>query len=250
MFSINPKTETEKIVSFIRSVLKKQGFRNVVLGLSGGLDSAVCFSLLQKAIPPKHIFPYHLYYFPETKKLTETILKAIPVPQKNQTTLSIAPFVDEYKKILNVQETIRLGNIMARVRMTILFDQAKKHNALVCGTENKSEHYLGYFTRFGDAASDFEPIRHLYKSHIHALAEYLNIPQEIRSAPASAHLWQGQTDEGEFGFTYAEAGEVIHAFIDKKIPTEEILKLNFKNAEKIIERIKQNTYKHTTPYHL
>jgi len=145
-------------------------------------------------------------------------------------------------------DRIRLGNIIARVRMIILFDLAKKHNALVCGTENKSEKLLGYFTRFGDAASDIEPISHLYKTQVRELANYLKLPQKIIEAKPTAGLWPGQTDEGEFGFTYQEADNVLSLYFDKKISTKKIRSLGYKNALKILAFAKKNSFKEKVPY--
>lgn len=149
---------------------------------------------------------------------------------------------------LSLNNKIRFGNIMSRVRMIILFDLAKKNNALVCGTENKSEHLLGYFTRFGDGASDIEPIRHLYKTQVYELAKYLEIPKEIISQKPSAGLWKNQTDEDQFGFTYQEADQVLHLYFDKKMLTEKIIKAGYPNAKKIISYVKKNEFKRKTPY--
>ena len=139
---------------------------------------------------------------------------------------------------------------MARVRMIILFDLAKQIGGLVCGTENKSEKLLGYFTRFGDAASDLEPISHLYKTQVYQLAKYLKIPGQIINQSPTAGLWDGQTDEGEFGFTYREADQVLHLYFDQKKSLNEIKKLGFKNTDKIIKRLLNYQFKLKTPYHL
>jgi NAD+ synthase len=136
---------------------------------------------------------------------------------------------------------LRLGNIMARVRMIVLYDLAKKHQGLVCGTENKSEFLLGYFTRFGDEASDFEPIRHLYKTQILELAKHLNLPQKIISQTPTAGLWSSQTDEKEFGFTYQEADKVLDLYLNHK-------KTISPNAQKILSRVNKNSFKHHLPY--
>lgn len=162
-------------------------------------------------------------------------------------------FDDELRRIAQARRDdnkIRIGNIMARIRMIILFDLAKKHNALVCGTENKSEHFLGYFTRFGDEASDIEPIIHLYKTQIYTLAKYLNVPKEIIEKKPTADLWKDQTDEDKFGFTYTEADSVLYLYFENKLNVKEIRKRGFKNAEKIIEYALKNNFKHLTPYHI
>ena len=132
----------------------------------------------------------------------------------------------------------------------MLADNAKKLNALVCGTENRTEHLLGYFTRFGDEASDIEPIQHIYKMHIFELGEYLRIPNNIIDVKPTAGLWEGQTDEGEFGFSYTEADEALSKFYDEKKTVEEIEKEGLRNAGKVIEFAKKNGFKHEVPYTL
>lgn len=237
---INPKQEVERIIKFFKKTFSEQKIDKVVLGLSGGIDSTVALYLLKKVLPPKNIYVVQMDYYPRKKLNID--LKGI-----NVVNISIKKIVDQF----NVAEPkIRLGNIMARVRMIILFDLAKQLNALVCGTENKSERLLGYFTRFGDAASDIEPITHLYKTQIYQLAKYLGVPKETINQPPSAGLWDGQTDEDDFGFSYLEADQVLHLYYDEKISLKEILKQGFKNAEKIIRRYKNNQFKQKTPYSL
>ncbi len=247
---INPKQESEKIVSFLKKTFTEQKIENAVIGLSGGIDSAVSFYLVKQALPPNNIFVTHLSYFPKTFPLFKQIIKEANIPQKNIYEISIKNATDEIKKTLDIKdsESVRLGNVMARTRMIALFDLAKKHNAMVIGTENKSEALLGYFTRFGDSASDIEPMQHVYKTQVYQLAKHLKVPQEIIMAKPSANLWEGQTDEGEFGFTYQEADQVLYYYFEQKLSLKEIIKKGLPNAEKIIKRVKENEYKHKTPY--
>jgi len=125
--------------------------------------------------------------------------------------------------------------------MIVLYDLAKKHQGLVCGTENKSEFLLGYFTRFGDEASDFEPIRHLYKTQIFELAKYLDLPKVIINQVPTAGLWSGQTDEKEFGFSYTEADKTLDLYSNNR-------KAISTNSQKILSRINKNSFKHHLPY--
>jgi NAD+ synthase len=238
---IIPAEETKRITEFIKKTFEDTGVKKAVIGLSGGIDSTVAYFLLKKILSSKNIIAVHL-----------------PYGESQQTnSLSILKPVDEMAKLLKIDqktnnqlEKIRFGNVLARMRMIILFDLAKKNNALVCGTENKTEKLLGYFTRFGDEASDLEPIQHLYKTQVYDLAKYLNVPEEIINQKPTAGLWQGQTDEGQFGFTYKEADQVLYGYFEKRISTDELIKYGFKNAEKIIDWSKNNHFKHLTPYKL
>ena len=254
---IDPALENRKITSFIKDVLKTNAFTNVVIGMSAGIDSTACFYLLKEVVPPENIFIAHLYQFVSYYDDIKNIVEDARIPQENIYEMSIEPIVKSFQSLSyfnneaieqSNNDKLRLGNIMARVRMIILYDLAKKHNALVCGTENKTENLLGYFTRFGDQASDFEPIQHLYKTQVYALAKSLGIPQNIIDKEPTAGLWHGQTDEGEFGFTYKEADQVLFYYVDKKLKVEEIKKMGFKNAEKIINFSLKNAYKHHAPY--
>lgn len=247
--TINPVEETEKIVAFLQKTFKEQKIQHAVIGLSGGIDSATSLFLLTKALPLKNINIVHMPYFAYDTKRIEAIVDAAGISPEQLHSISIKDPVDALEKTLEVDknQTIRLGNIMARVRMITLFDFAKKHNALVVGTENKSEYHLAYFTRFGDEASDIEPIQHLYKTQIIQLANYLGVPQFVLEAKPTAGLWQDQTDESEFGFTYLEADQVIYKYFDRKEPLEEIQK-DLPNAEKIIVWCQKNEFKHNAPY--
>ncbi len=240
---IDPKLEKEKIINFLKKTLKEQKIDNVVLGLSGGIDSTTVFYILKEFLDAKNIYVVQMDYYLRQKV-------SLPIKNANLIFSPIKKIVDITAEKLQITDPVRFGNIMARTRMMILFDLAKKLNALVSGTENKSERLLGYFTRFGDSASDIEPISHLYKTQVFQLAKYLKIPKETINQPPSAGLWDGQTDEDEFGFTYLEADQVLHLYFDEKISLEEIVKQGFKNAEKIITRSLNNQFKLKTPYSL
>lgn len=235
------------------STLKKTEINNLIIGVSGGIDSATSLYLAARSVAPENIYVAHLYYFQPLTPIIKRVCSELKIPKKNQYLISIKKPVDELMKLLGinnhlVHDRMRGGNVMARVRMITLFDLAKKHQALVLGTENKSEHLLGYFTRFGDAASDIEPICHLYKTEVYELARYLKVPEEILNAKPTAGLWDNQTDEGEFGFSYQEADQVLHQYFDKKIPLEKINKSAFPNADKIVNFALKNSFKLKVPY--
>jgi NAD+ synthase len=254
LLKINPEQEKQKIIAFLKLTFENQNIKNAVIGISGGIDSAVSFALLNETLKPENIIVAHLYYFDSKFDDMEKFVREKGVPTQNIYHISIKDPVDVIIKLQNINSNeiskIRIGNIAARMRMIILYDLAKKYNALVCGTENKSENLLGYFTRFGDQASDIEPIEHLYKTQVYQLARYLDIPQSIIAQSPTAGLWQGQTDEGQFGFTYEEADQVLFLHLEKQLSVEAIEKQGFSNASKIISWHKQNLFKHQTPYAL
>jgi len=249
LLQINPEEETKKIVSFLQKTFKEQKIQHAVIGLSGGIDSATSLFLLAKALSPEHIHVVHMPYYAADTKRIEAIVAAAGISPEQLHSISIKDPVDTLQKTLSVDknQTVRLGNIMARVRMITLFDFAKKIHGLVVGTENKSEYHLSYFTRFGDEASDIEPLQHLYKTQVSTLAKYLGMPKFVLDASPSAGLWEGQTDETEFGFTYKEADHVLYRYFDKKEPLDQIQK-PFLNAKKIIEWCNKNSFKHKVPY--
>lgn len=251
---INPAQEKEKILMFLRKTFLSQGIDHAVIGLSGGIDSAVSFFLLKEVLPPENIHVAHMYYFKSVFSDIEASVYDAGITQKNIHVSSIRNAVDEVIKLNEIgddeADKVRIGNIAARMRMIVLFDLAKKHEALVVGTENRSEYLLSYFTRFGDQASDIEPIEHLYKTQVYQLAQHLGVPEKIINQNPTAGLWEGQTDESEFGFSYEEADKVLYLSVEEKLSDEEIVRKGFPNATKILQWRERNLFKHQTPYTL
>lgn len=248
MKTIDPQLETDRIINFLQKTFSETGKKRAVINWSGGIDSTVALYLLTKAFGQQNITVLHLPYETSYEDEFLPIFDYLQFKKTQLQVISIKPMVDVIQTSLKVSDPFRLGNIMARLRMITVFDFAKKLGALVCGTENRTEELLGYFTRFGDEASDIEPIAHLYKTHIFQLGEYLRIPNNILDAKPTAGLWNGQTDEGEFGFSYKEADEVLFRFYDEKKTVEEIINEGFTNTQKIIEFAKKNAFKHEVPY--
>lgn len=254
MFSA--QTEVNHITTFLSSTYQKQGKANAVIAVSGGIDSAVSLSLLTKAIPKDQIFPILLPYGNQNMDDAEEVIRFWNIPESNIHRVNIQPIVKVVEQSLQFSgesgEQFRKGNIMARARMIVVFDFAKKLDALVCGTENKSEKYLAYFTRFGDEASDIEPIQHLYKTQIRQLAEHFKLPESILTKAPSAGLWQGQTDEQELGFSYEQADQVLVECIDheKKVDGIKIPNIAKEIVQKVIDRVESQHFKHEVPYHL
>ncbi|OGY17976.1 MAG: NAD(+) synthase [Candidatus Chisholmbacteria bacterium RIFCSPHIGHO2_12_FULL_49_9] len=184
-----------------------------------------------------------------------------PHDEKTATNLTLATKQTASPDATASLNRLRLANLAARARMIVIFDQAKLHDALVIGTENRSEHLLGYYTRFGDEASDVEPIRHLYKTQVRELAKYLTIPDAIITKTPTAGLWQGQTDEAELGFSYEEADPILYLHFDQHLSPKKIAQtiapLTQKTPEqtdalisKVLNRCKQNEFKHHLPHML
>lgn len=252
MRSLDPSHETSKITSFIKSSFQKAGFTNAVIALSGGIDSSVSFILTLQALGVDHVYPILLPYGPLNTQGTldaMNVVDQLNIPLGHVTRIDIRPTVDAIIGRDPGVDNIRKGNVMARVRMVYVYDQAKKRNALVVGTENKSEHYLGYFTRFGDEASDIEPIRNYYKTQIFELGKFLNVPASILSKKPTAGLWEGQTDEGELGFSYADADAVLARMFDEGLPKEKIIASGIDPAtiDKVLSFVQKNKFKHDLP---
>lgn len=252
MNAINPDLTAQALTTFLVDSFRTAGFSKAVIALSGGVDSSTSAALAVKALGKGNVFPLLLPYRSLNTQGTSDarrMIDLLEIPQENMREVDIAPFVDPFFALDQSMDKIRRGNIMARVRMIVLFDQAKKRNVLVVGTENKTEHLLGYFTRFGDEASDIEPLRNLYKTEVYHLATYLHIPESVLSKQPTAGLWEGQTDEGEFGFTYKEADEILWLFHDKKMSEEKIVSRGFDRitVTQVISRLNRNVYKHHLP---
>jgi NAD+ synthase len=247
------KINTELVAAILQKFLKeevyKTGFKNVVLGLSGGIDSSVVASLCTRAFPPETVFALIMPYRtsnPENRRHAELLANQLDI---TYSIIDISEMVDAFFAGESDVDHIRRGNKMARERMCLLYDYSTKHNALVIGTSNKTELLLGYGTIFGDLASAINPIGDLYKTHICQLAEYLEIPPEIIKKPPSADLWRGQTDEDEIGYNYAEIDRLLYYMVDLRYSEEMLLELNFtkKMVGDIQKRIQQSQFKRRPP---
>lgn len=242
----------DTLTQFLKESFANAGFSKAVIGLSGGVDSATSCALAVRALGAANVFPLILPYGdlnPAGAKDAHSVVSWLGIPETNVTQINIKPEIDVILAQDPSADDVRRGNIMARVRMIFLYDQAKKMNALVVGTENKTEHLLGYFTRFGDEASDIEPLRSLYKTQVYELARHLGVPENILTKQPTAGLWEGQTDEGEFGFTYKQADEILLRFVDRKESEEAIVSAGFsqKTVTAVLQRMRANAFKHHAP---
>ena len=219
---IDPETTVRAITSSIAGFLTEAGLHEIVLGLSGGVDSAVVAALCVRAAGAAHVTPYFLPYrtsSPDSAADAHAVARHLGL---TPVTVDLSPMADPFFALRD-PDRLRRGNVLARLRMIVLFDAAREKGALVAGTGNKTETYMGYCTWYGDSACSFLPIADLYKSQVWQLAEHLELPPEvIRKAP-TADLWPGQTDEGELGLAYTEMDLILHALLDLALSPEQVI---------------------------
>lgn len=254
MFELDYKKKAIEIQKWIKKTVETAGFDRVLVAVSGGVDSAIALSLATRALGKDNVYSVLL---PNGKMSTQPtvdgklVLKSLGLSRDHIFQRDISKVVTKILRQVGQEglSDIRKGNIMARVRMIFLYDLSKELNALVLGTENKSEYYLGYFTRFGDEASDLEPIRGLYKTQVWEMAKFLGIPKEIIAKDPTAGLWEGQKDEKELGFSYLEADKVLYHYFEEGLPEEGIVGLGMNKSvvEKVLQRVRANDFKHYLP---
>ena len=246
---LNLKEVHSELVEFLRESFKKAGFSKAVLGLSGGIDSALVAYLLRDALGKENVLAIMMPYKssnPDSLNHAKLVVEDLGI---NSKTIEITDMIDAYFKNEKEATSLRMGNKMARERMSILFDYSSKENALVVGTSNKTEIYLGYSTQFGDSACALNPIGDLYKTNIWDLSRYLKIPNELIEKKPSADLWEGQTDEQEMGLTYKEADQVLYRMLEENKTTEEVLAEGFNKdlVDNIVRRMNRSEYKRRMP---
>jgi len=235
------------LIEFLKDEVYKTGHKSVVLGLSGGVDSAVVAVLAQKAFG-ENLLAIMLPSLSSAKSsLDDASMLCSKFGIKNRT-IFIGDLVESYfrdKKVSN----IRVGNFSARMRMSVLYDISVENLAIVLGTSNKSELLLGYGTIFGDLACAINPIGEIYKTEIFEFAEHLGVPDVIIKKPPTADLWDGQSDEDELGFTYAQLDLVLKAFAEEGLSYEELVENGFDAnlVELITTRAHQNQFKGKLP---
>jgi NAD+ synthase len=233
--TLNAPLAEAVLTSFIRDAVDTSGTQGVVLGLSGGVDSSLAAALAARALGPERVHGFLLPYRTsslESERDARAVAEHLGMPHR---VIDISPMVDAYFVIESDAGPDRRGNKMARERMTILFDQAKKLGALVLGTSNKTEILLGYSTVFGDNASSLNPLGDLYKGQVWQLSRHLGLPSQVIDKAPSADLWAGQTDESELGVDYATADEVLYLLFDMGLRPEEVTARGY--DERVVDRI-------------
>jgi NAD+ synthetase len=207
---INPEVATRWLVAFLQDeLIERRGITRAVIGLSGGVDSAVTTYLCARALGPKNVYAICMPYkasSPASLADAQLVIDALGVHAR---TIEITAAVDGYLQFEPEADARRRGNVMARTRMVVLFDQSAKLDALPIGTGNKTERLLGYFTWHADDTPPVNPIGDLFKTQVWALARYLGVPQALIDKAPSADLEADQTDEGDLGITYARADAIL-----------------------------------------
>ncbi len=247
--SINTNLVRKVLTGFLRSEITRAGFTRAVVNLSGGLDSSVSCALAAEALGPENVLALRLPYktsAPDSLEHAQWIIDQFGV---QSLTIPITEMVDPLVERFPDMDPVRKGNIMARVRMMIAYDQSEAFRGLVVGTGNKTEILLGYTTLYGDLACALNPIGDLYKTQVRQLARTLGIPEVILAKPPSADLWLGQTDEGELGFTYDEVDRLLYLLVDQRYSPQECIEAGFDETfvRKVIERVRRNQFKRVLP---
>lgn len=249
IFSLNAALTTDALTRFIHEEVTKVGLRCGILGLSGGIDSAVVAYLTTRALG-----------------IEQTVCVAMPYKDRDPTSLTdaqvvadalgvrllrvdIGPMVDAYFAQMPDADRIRRGNVMARLRMMVLYDLSRVHQALVIGTSNKTELLIGYSTLWGDMAAAMWPLGDIYKTEVRKLAQYLGVPEALLDKPPSAGLWDGQTDEGEIGMSYAELDAILVELVDKRIPKHLLPARGFdaQQVERVYQMMRTSQFKRRLP---
>jgi NAD+ synthase len=247
--NINTDLARTVLKAFLRDEIRKVGLEHAIIGLSGGIDSALACYLVTAAIGAQNVFALRLPYkssSPGSLDHAQLVIDALGVRSE---TVDITPLVDPLINSMPDLSDKRKGNIMARARMIVLFDRSAAHNGLVIGTSNKTELLLGYGTLYGDLASALNPLGDLYKTQVRQLARALEVPQPIIDKAPSADLWADQTDEQELGLTYAEVDQLLFLLIDERYSPEEAIEAGFDRAyvERVWKMVRTTHFKRRGP---
>jgi NAD+ synthase len=247
--TLDAESTVKVLAGFIKDELSKVGFDRLVVGISGGLDSATVAFLSARAIGPENVSGVIMPYKesdPDNLNDAEEVISATGIKRLQ---VDITPQIEPYFQKFPESDHIRRGNKMARERMSILYDISAAEKALVIGTSNKTEILLGYGTIFGDLACAINPLGDLYKTQVRILARHLEVPDRIIAKPPSADLYVGQSDEGDFGFTYEDVDRLLYLLVDQRYSPGRCEKEGFDRdlIRKVIDMIIKNQFKRSGP---
>jgi len=247
--SINTELARTILTRFIHSEITRSGFSRAVIALSGGIDSALSCYLAAEALGSENVLAVRMPYKTSSSDSLEhaqMVIDALGVPS---ITIPISGMADGLIERFPDMNSVRKGNIMARCRMIVLYDQSEVFHGLVVGTGNKTEILLGYTTLYGDSANAINPIGDLYKTQLRQLSRAIGVPAVIVEKPPTADLWVGQTDEGELGFTYAEVDQLLYLLVDQRYSPEDCVAAGFAEGfvRKVVERVRRNHFKRILP---
>ncbi len=248
-FELDWEDAARAVAGFIQERMAEAGRERGVIGLSGGIDSSVSAYLAARALGPGRLHAFMLPYATSSaQSLTDAmaVVRDLDLPHE---VIEITPIVDPYFERYPDAGRLRRANFMARQRMAVLYDQSERLHALVVGTGNLTEALLGYTTLWGDMACAFNPIGDLYKTQVRRMAAHLGVPEPIIAKPPTADLWHGQTDEGELGFTYEMADQVLTRLVDDGMSPEEVAAagLDAQVVAAVVQRMEASAFKRRMP---
>jgi NAD+ synthase len=247
--SINTDLARQILTGFIHTEITRTGIQRAVIALSGGIDSALSCILAAQALGPENVLAVRMPYKTSSADSLEDAQRVIDLTGVQSLTLPITAMVDPLLERFPEMDSVRKGNIMARMRMIAIYDQSAAFHGLVVGTGNKTEILLGYTTLYGDSACAINPIGDLYKTQVRQLSSALSMPEGILQKAPTADLWSGQTDEGELGFTYAEVDQLLYLLVDQRYSPADCVAAGFSEdfVRRVVERVRRNQFKRILP---
>ena len=247
--TINTDLARKILTGFLKSEITRVGFTRAVIGLSGGIDSALSCALAADALGPQNVLGVRMPYSSSSPDSLEDAEKTAFSLGIQMETIEITPMVEPLIQREPSMSKLRKGNLMARARMIVLYDQSEAFKGLVVGTSNKTEILLGYTTLWGDMASALNPNGDLYKTQLRQLACSLDIPKSVIDKPPSADLWVGQTDETDLGFTYEEVDKLLYLLVDQRWSLQDCIEAGLDKGfvENVISRLRRSQFKRMMP---
>jgi NAD+ synthase len=247
--TINTDLARRILTAFLRDEVQRTGLTRAVVGLSGGVDSALACFLVVEALGPENVLAVRMPYktsSADSRAHAQLVIDQLGVQNE---AFEITPMVEPLLTTIPPEDSKRRGNVMARARMIVLYDRSAATRGLVIGTGNKTEILLGYTTLFGDAASALNPLGDLYKTQVRQLSRAVGVPAPIIDKTPSADLWPGQTDEGEMGLTYERVDQLLYLLVDQRYRPEECIEAGFEPefVERVLKMMRQNQFKRMPP---